>query len=200
MKIGIDLDGVIFDSERIIRVCAELYDVSELHQNNVIDNREVKFQDRYNWSQDIKNDFISKYLTYSIEEAKLIPGAKEVTKILKKEGHESIVISTRGNPHKEQIEITEDVLKKNNMYIFDKYLLGIENKRKVCLDEKIDLMIEDSNINCKEISEARIKTLYFKDAPNFEMQDNEFLKTVYNWGEVYRYIKEVENEYRNSKF
>ena len=44
LKIGIDLDGVIFDSERIFRVYAELYDVIELHQNSIVDNREVKFK------------------------------------------------------------------------------------------------------------------------------------------------------------
>ena len=38
LKIGIDLDGVVFDSERIFRVYAELYDILELHQNGIIDN------------------------------------------------------------------------------------------------------------------------------------------------------------------
>ena len=56
LKIGIDLDGVVFDSEKLFRVYAELYDILELHQNGIIDNREVKFQDRYNWTKDIKNE------------------------------------------------------------------------------------------------------------------------------------------------
>jgi len=194
LKIGIDLDGVIFDSERIFRVYAELYDILELHQNGIIDNREVRFQERYNWSQEIINNFMRKYHTKIIEEAAFMPGAKEVINMLKNEGHELIIITARGNKKKEHIKITEDILKENNMYIFDKYCWGVEKKKEVCVAEKIDLMIEDSNNNCKEISDAKIKTIYFKDAPNYEMEENEYLKTLYNWGEIYRYIKEVSNE------
>ena len=194
MKIGIDLDGVLFDSERIFRVYAELYDILELHQNGIIDNREVRFQERYNWSREIINNFMRKYHTKIIEEAAFMPGAKEVIKMLKNEGHELIIITARGNKKKEHIAITEDILKKNNMYIFDKYCWGVEKKKEVCVAEKIDLMIEDSNNNCKAISDAKIKTIYFKGAPNYDMEENEYLKTLYNWGEIYRYIKEVSNE------
>ncbi len=198
LKIGIDLDGVIFDSERIFRVYAELYDILELHQNSIIDNREVKFQDRYNWSKEQIDDFMEKYQTNIIKDAPFMPGAKEVINMLKNEGHELVVITARGNKKKEHITITEDILKENDMYIFDKYIWGAEKKQQVCVNEKIDLMIEDSDKNCKAISDEEIKTIYFKDAPNFEMEENEYLKTLYNWGEVYRYIKEVSNEYRNS--
>ena len=194
MKIGIDLDGVIFDSERIFRVYAELYDILELHQNGIIDNREIRFQERYNWSQEIINNFMIKYHTKIIEEAAFMPGAKEVIKMLKNEGHELIIITARGNKKKEHIAITEDILKKNDMYIFDKYCWGVQKKKEVCVAEKIDLMIEDSNNNCKAISDAKIKTIYFKDAPNYDIEENEYLKTLYNWGEIYRYIKEVSNE------
>lgn len=195
MKIGIDLDGVVFDSEKLFRVYAELYDILELHQNGIIDNREVRFQERYNWSQETINDFMSKYHTKNIEEAAFMPGAKEVLKMLKEEGHKLIIITARGNKTKEHITITEDILKKNDMYIFDKYIWGVNNKSEICVDEKLDLMIEDSDRNCKVISDKKIKTIYFKDAPNYEIQENEYLKTLYNWGEVYRYIKEASNEH-----
>ena len=195
MKIGIDLDGVVFDSEKLFRVYAELYDVLELNQNGIIDNREVRFQERYNWSQETINDFMEKYHTKNIEEAPFMPGAKEVLKMLKEEGHKLIIITARGNKKKEHIAMTEDILKKNDMYIFDKYIWGVNNKSEICVDEKLDLMIEDSDRNCKAISDKKIKTIYFKDAPNYEIQENEYLKTLYNWGEVYRYIKEASNEH-----
>ena len=195
MKIGVDLDGVIFDSERIFRVYTELHDVIELHQNSIIDNREIKFQDRYNWTQNIIDDFMDKYQTNIIMDAPFMPGAKEVLKMLKEEGHQLIIITARGNKTKEHIAMTEDILKKNDMYIFDKYIWGVNNKSEICANEKLDLMIEDSDRNCKVISDKKIKTIYFKDAPNYEIQENEYLKTLYNWGEVYRYIKEESNEH-----
>ena len=52
MRIGIDLDGVIFDSEKEFRVYSELYDMLDLKQNSKINNQELKFQDRFNWSKE----------------------------------------------------------------------------------------------------------------------------------------------------
>ncbi len=47
MKIGIDLDGVVFDSEKEFRVYSELYDMLDLKRNSKVDNKELKFQDRF---------------------------------------------------------------------------------------------------------------------------------------------------------
>lgn len=194
MKIGIDLDGVIFDSEKIFRVQAELYDMLELHRNSIIDNREVKFQDRYNWSKEQVDDFMQKYQTKIVKEAPFIPGAKEVLKMLKQDGHELIIVTARGEKTKEHIAITLETLKNNEMDIFDKYFWGVENKEDICLQEKVNLMIDDSDKKCKAVSDAKVKTIYLKDAPNFEMEENEYLKVLYNWGEIYRYIEEKLNE------
>ena len=190
MKIGLDLDGVVFDSERIFRVCAELYDVNVLHKYSVIDNREVKFQDRFDWTKEEMEDFMNKNQTNIIKKSPFMPGAKEVLKLLKQNGHELVIITARGYKVKEHIAITQDILKQNDMDIFDNYFWGIENKEEICLQEKIDLMIEDSNTKCKILSDNKIKTIYFKDAPNFDMEENEYLKVLYNWGEIYRYIME----------
>ena len=200
MKIGLDLDGVVFDSEKYFRVYAELYDILELHQNGIIDNREVRFQERYNWDKKTIDSFMNKYMFKIIKKCNLVPGAKEVIKLLKDEGHELIIITARGGitQGSEYIKLTEDILKNNDMYIFDKYIWAADSKCEACVNEKLDIMIEDSDKNCKLISDKKIRTLYFKDAPNFEVQENEYLKTVYNWGEIYRYIQEVCNEYRNS--
>ncbi len=51
MKIGVDLDGVIFDSEKEYRVYSELYDIIELKRNSKIDNREISFQKRFKWTR-----------------------------------------------------------------------------------------------------------------------------------------------------
>lgn len=39
MRIGIDLDGVVFDSEKMYRVFSELYEVQDLKRNSIIDNK-----------------------------------------------------------------------------------------------------------------------------------------------------------------
>lgn len=198
MKIGVDLDGVIFDSEKMFRVEAELYDSIEFNQNSIIDNRIVKFQDRYKWTAEQQTEFMQKYQTKITEEAPFMPGAKKVLNMLKEDGHELIIITARGTTTKNHIEITEKILKNNNLNIFSKYFWAIENKEEICIQEKVDLMIDDSNTKCEAISHKGIKTIYFKDAPNFVMEENENLKILYNWGEVYRYVKEIQDANRNN--
>ena len=53
-------------------------------------------------------------------------------------------------------------------------------------------MIDDSNKNCKKLARDHIHTIYLKDAPSFDLEENEYLKVLYNWGEIYRYIKQLE--------
>ncbi len=48
-------------------------------------------------------------------------------------------------------------------------------------------MIDDSYDNCKAIAEAGIPVIYVKDAPSKEFE-HPLAQTLYNWGEIYRYI------------
>ena len=76
MRIGIDLDGVIFDSEKLYRIYSELYDIQDLKRNSLIDNKQVKFEKRYSWNQDETNGFVKKYHRKITETANFMPGAK----------------------------------------------------------------------------------------------------------------------------
>lgn len=198
MIIGIDLDGVVFDTEKEFRVYSELYDMLDLKQNSKKDNREIKFQDRFDWKKEDIDGFIKKYLKQIIIEANYLPGAQRVLKLLKEDGHTLILITARGGLDKQMIEITKERFTKENMKIFDKYYWAIENKDEVCLKEKVDIMIDDSYLKCNSVANSKIKTIYLKDAPSYELEENGYIKTLYNWGEIYRYIKEIEdNEYIN---
>ena len=194
MKIGIDLDGVVFDSEKEFRVYSELYDMIDLKQNSKTDNRELKFQDRFQWTGKETEDFLKKYHKQIIEESNFMPGVKRVLKLLKEEGNSLILITARGGINKDMIKITEKRLKENGMDIFDKYYWAIENKEEVCKKENIDIMIDDFCKNCESIANSKIKTIYLKDAPSYDLEENKYIKVLYNWGEIYRYIKEMENK------
>ena len=108
--------------------------------------------------------------------------------MLKNDGHELIVITARGTINQNIISLTEKILKDNDMYIFDKYYWATENKDEICVKENLDLMIDDSDTKCSAIANAGIETIYLKDAPSYEMPETENLTTLYNWGEIYRYI------------
>lgn len=192
MKIGIDLDGVVFDSEKEFRVYSELFDMIDLKQNSKTDNRKLRFQDRFQWTKKETEDFLKKYHKQIIEESNFMPGVKRILKLLKKEGHSLIIITARGGMNKDMIKITEERFKKNGMDIFDKYYWATEDKEEVCKKENIDIMIDDFCENCESIANSRIKTIYLKDAPSYDLEENKYIKVLYNWGEIYRYIKEME--------
>ena len=191
MKIGVDLDGVIFDSEKEFRVYSELYDMQDLKQNSKKDNRELRFQDRFNWTDEDVQGFLKKYHTQIIMEANFLPGAKRILKLLKEEGHQLVLITARGGYNKKMIAVTQERLKQSKMDIFDAYYWATENKAEVCIKENVDLMIDDSYKNCVSIANSKIKTVYFKDAPSYDLQEDEYVKVLYNWGEVYRYINSI---------
>lgn len=192
MKIGIDLDGVVFDSEKEYRLYSELYDVIDLKKNSKINNQELKFQKRFRWTEEEIQGFIEKYHKQIVVKSNYMPGAKEVLKLLKAEGHLLVLITARGGINKDMIKITEERFKNEGMEIFDKFYWATENKDEVCVKEHIDIMIDDSYDKCESIAKSKIKTIYLKDAPSYDLEENDYIKVLYNWGEIYRYIKELE--------
>ena len=46
MKIGIDLDGVVIDSEKSLRTYAEIFDNDILKGNHLVNKQEIRVQDR----------------------------------------------------------------------------------------------------------------------------------------------------------
>ena len=194
MRIGIDLDGVIFDSEKLYRIYSELYDIQDLKKNSLKNNKEIRFQDRYSWSDEETNGFVKKYHRKITEVSNFMPGAKDVISLLKEEGHTLIVITARGKLNKDLIPVTIQRLKDNNLDLFEKYYWGTDNKEEICKQEKIDLIIDDTNTNYQKIAKSHIHTIYLKDAPSFDIKENEYLKVLYNWGEIYRYINEIEKD------
>ena len=191
MKIGIDIDGVILDFEGELRVQAELNDVINLKRNSIVNEKETFFQAKYSWSEEEINNFIDKQFLKVSKECNLKPGAVQVINLLKEEGHELIIISSRGGLIKEMKDIAENRLAEKGLK-FDKYFFVAKDKAKICKEEKINIMIDDYYKTCKSLDENKIKTLYFREYPNYELEENEYLKEVHNWGEIYRYIHELE--------
>ena len=74
MKIGIDLDGVVIDSETTFRTYEEIYDIDILKSNNLINREEPKFQSRYNWTTEQQKEFIEKYFLTISRESNLMSG------------------------------------------------------------------------------------------------------------------------------
>ena len=189
MKIGIDLYGVVIDSETTFRTYEEIFDIDILKGNNLINKKEPKFQARYNWSSNQEKEFIEKYFLKVSRESGLMSGFIAIYKLLKKQGHEFVVITARGGYVKEMKDDAIRLLEENNIK-FDKYYWNVEDKLEICKKEKVDIMIDDDWNIIKKIAENKIRTLYFRDTNLMILEENKYIKEVNNWGEIYRYIKE----------
>ena len=190
MKIGIDLDGVVIDSETTFRTYEEIFDIDTVKGNNLINREEPKFQARYNWTEEQKQEFIEKYFLTVSKESNLMSGFIGVYNLLKKQGHEFVVVTARGGFVKEMKDDAIRLLEENNI-IFDKYYWKIDDKLEVCKNENIDIMIDDDWRIIKKLADNNIKTLYFRDTNLVKLEENKYIKEVNNWGDIYRIIKEL---------
>ena len=193
MKIGIDLDGVVFDTEMWWATYAELYDCIQLNRNSIKNKGEPRVQDGYDWNDSELNEYLDRYL--DLKEFNVLPGVKEVVDLLKKDGHELIVITARGclaNTKNALSDATNKLAKE--VIEFDKYYWNQKEKLEICKLEKIDVMIDDNYHICEAMANEGINALYFHSLSRKHIEENDKLKEVSNWGEVYRYIKELSKE------
>lgn len=191
MKIGIDIDGVILDYERILKTYGDLYDFIELKKDGIVNRNEHYLRNRYNWAEEERMDFVNRYFLELSKITPLVPGAKTIINMLKKEGNELIIISARGGMIEEMKDVALEKFEEENL-TFNKYYWKQEDKLEVAKRENIDVMIDDSYDVCKKLSSNGIRTIYFRDKEMKLLEQNEYLKEVSNWGEIYRYIKNLE--------
>ena len=111
-----------------------------------------------------------------------------VYNLLKNQGHEFIVITARGGFLNEMKDDAIRLLDENDIK-FDKYYWRVKDKLEICQNEQVDIMIDDDWRIIKKLAENKVKTLYFRDTNLVKLEENEFIKEVNNWGDIYRIIK-----------
>lgn len=89
--------------------------------------------------------------------------------------------------HKDPYIQSETWLNENSIY-FDKLIVNARDKAKVCVENNIDLLIDDSISNCSCVYNCGIEAIMISN----ERNSNNEIKTFYNWKEIYNYINEME--------
>lgn len=192
MNIGIDVDGVLIDFEERFRYKAEIFDYLERKNKKIKDKESYILEEKYNWSENDWNTFANKYLIELTKDSNIIPGVREITNLLKIDGHKLFIISARGTESEDMITIVSEKFKRENLK-FDKCYWKIKNKLEIIQEEKIDVMIDDNPNICQKLSNNNIKTIYFRNVYGKKVEESQYLKEVKNWGEIYRYIQEITN-------
>lgn len=196
MNIGIDIDGVLtniaeFALEKGLEFC------KETGKGKLIKMSSYDTKEAFGWDQETDDAFWKKYLFLYAEENPVIDKASENIKKLKEDGHKLYIITARGlaGPDVKNIEIRDKMrntvknwLDKNDI-VYDDLIFTTEDKSQAIRDKKIDIMIDDSPYNLRDLS--KITKMICYDWPYNRDVNNENIYRCYNWNEIYEYIKNI---------
>lgn len=187
MKVAVDVDAVLLDYEKDFYATAELFDIERCRGNGIIYPEELYIQNKYDWSDEEKKTFIKEKLADLSKNAIIMPKASYVIKQLKNANIEFIIISTRGSEGKEQIDIVMNKFLECDL-TFEKYYWNCKDKLKICKEENVDFIIDDSPSVIEETSSNHIKSIYFRGITGYNIKHSKYVFEVNNWGSVYRIL------------
>lgn len=180
-RLGLDIDGCINDFSSLIYKYASVFS-EEKGIKKAYDMSDYYLERYFGWSEYINNEFWTKYYTLSLERTRPLPGARETIDELKRKGVKIYLITARKERYR---EITLNWLK-HHQIPFDKLIMTSE-KADACVENQIDLMVEDESENCKSISN-KIKVLCMSYKYNEELESVKNIVRVSGWDEIYNIV------------
>ena len=190
MVIGIDIDDTICSTNERIIIEADKYDKEILGGTGIKDKKEYEFTKMMGWEPEMKGKFFQDRLEYIMDNAEVKDDAKEVINRLHDEGNKIIFISFRkGKYINEPYTLTKNYLDRNGIK-YDKIYVDTGSKVDECINENVDLFIDDKESHCEDVSNAGIPVILFTNAYNHN--ENRFIRFD-NWKDIYKYIKEEYN-------
>lgn len=189
MIIGIDIDDTLTYLHDIRIKTAERY----IAQNNLpyklVKTDTHLFSEMFDWPVDECDKFWFKEADRMLSKVKAREYASETIKNLIASGNKIIIITARTSEwHKDPYQLSYDWLTKNNIP-FDKVLVGHLDKTQVCVEEKIDIFIDDMPNTLVKLQNIGIKTIMMKN-PHNNSQHIYSGKIVNNWQEIEGYLIE----------
>lgn len=182
MTIGIDIDDTITESsELIIEYVKKHFNIDDNSVVNEILGGEIKGE---------LLNFYELHLGEMVANYTLKDHAKEVIDRIREKGHRVVIITARGYTKTKEdiIKITEAYFEKHDLNV-DKIVFNKLHKDEVCLENKIDIMIDDSVSTLEKIKAKGIKVLLFNSISNKEQNTN--IDRVSNWLELEEYIDKL---------
>ena len=190
MRIGIDIDDTLTDVKDELIEAGENY-ARSLGKDIKIDksfedknNNGNKWQEMFQFNYEELKYFLKDIQESITNQAKPRENVVEVIKKLKNDGNEIIIITARDSEfHDDPYKYSKDWLDKNNIY-YDKLVVNARDKKIACIEEKIDLFIDDSESNCLKVKKAGIKTIR---VCNEIEENNSNLICFNNWNDIYSF-------------
>lgn len=169
MRIGIDLDDTIFcTSEQY-----EKYQIDYLKKHNI--SADELWSNREN-----RIDFIKNNIDTIFSDVKLKDNCLKIIEKLKSDGNEIYIITARNNDYCDDMySFTKKSIDRFNIP-YKKLILTEKYKLKSCLENNIDLMIDDSKYICDELND-KVKTILLDDKERYLNEINR----VSSWNDIY---------------
>lgn len=194
MNIGIDID------DTISKTFEYSYPLSKEYTKNVLKRDSLNLEDvscvshQYlklinNWNKEEQDKFWNINYKAIIQNVEPKTDVIEVIKKLKSDGHNICLITARMKDDKFDVVLeTKNWLNKNGI-VYDELIIDALEKGEIAKKQNIDLFIDDSFKNCKDITSFGIKA-YLIDSPvNKGLEDDKICR-VFSWNEIYKKISE----------
>lgn len=180
MRIGIDIDGVLVDIERFMID----YGTKYCYENNIsyYVEEEYDVEKAFNIPIEEADKMWKKIIEFYVTKYPIRFFAKEVIDSLK-ENNEIYIITARNDEelYGKMEEFTKKWLSDNEVK-YDKLIFTKGSKLPYCIENGIDIMIEDSPKNIKDIS-SKLPVLCFNCSYNRNVE-GENITRVYSWYDV----------------
>lgn len=191
MNIGVDIDGVLLDLEKFALDYGTKFCVEE-NLEIKINVKEYYEAPKFNWTEEQENKFWNRYIIKYFAESKPRKFVTQIIKKLREERNKIYIITARneeGLPKEEygkSQEITKKWLKENNIE-YDKLIFVTDaEKLEQCIENDVEIMIEDSPTNIKNIS-TQIPVIKFNCGYNENISGKNII-TAYSWYQIYDII------------
>lgn len=197
MNIGIDIDDTISETFETLLPYSQKYTIEDLNRKSEI-NLTGNLSNHFyivsvtGWSDQEAIAFWEKYYAEILRKVNIKKFAAEVINKLKQEGHNIYLITARWDMRVDNVrEITKQWLEEKNV-VYDELILNASDKLKIAEEKNIDVFVDDSFNNCKSIADGTNAKVFLMNTKMNETLNNENIKRVYSWPEIYNLIIEKE--------
>ncbi len=196
MRIGIDIDGVLTDIEQYQLDVGSKF-VFEKYHKEITHSNAYDIRNIFDMGQNLDNEFWKENLYEYATKEPARKYSSEIINKLKKEGNEIYIITARfltdrDDEYGEKMRtIVINWLKEYNIY-YDKIIFSPEEKLDICVENNIELMIEDCVNNINTIS-SKIPTICFNAGYNQECKGKNIYR-CYSWYDIYAKILQIQKE------
>ena len=176
MRIGIDLDDTISCTREEINYLFNEYLIKNNLNEDDLSKDDIDRFYKNNFKNVLTNELVKENASYYINE---LSKSNEIY-IITARSHDFVDYEVNME------EVTYTWLNKNNIK-YDKVIFNSyhEGKRRACIDNKIELFIDNDIENINWVKSTGIRTILFDDSGKYSG-----IECVTNWEDLYKYIND----------